>query len=85
MEKVTQEEIKKREKAVEILTAFRTKGLKDWNYTAGEFNTALDVAIADMQEVIDIKRILYKEEEDQGDYPGVVENQFDNMTGSMNL
>ena len=63
METVTQEEIKKREKAIEILTAFRTKGLKDWNYTAGEFNTALDVAIADMQEVIDIKRILYNQEE----------------------
>ena len=60
MEKVTQEEIKKREKAIEILTAFRTKGLKDWNYTAGEFNTALDVAVADIQEVIDIKRILYE-------------------------
>ena len=65
MEKVTQEEIKKREKAIEILMNFRTKGLKDWNYTAGEFNTALDVAIADMQEVIDIKRILYKEGENE--------------------
>ena len=63
METVTQEEIKKREKAIEILTNFRTKGLKDWNYTAGEFNTALDVAIADMKEVIDIKRILYNQEE----------------------
>lgn len=60
---MTQGEIKKREKAIEILMNFRTKGLKGWNYTAGEFDAALDVAIADMQEVIDIKRILYNQEE----------------------
>ena len=45
-------------------------------YSEGEINVMKCIA----SELIDIGK-----HEDLGDYPGVIENQFDNMTGSMNL
>jgi len=47
------------------------------HYSEGERNV--------MRCIVSALLDILKSKEDFGDYPGVVEDQFDNMTGSMNL
>lgn len=50
-------------------------------YEAGEILEAKDMAIEFINNITDFET----ESEDLGDYPDTIHNQFDNMTGSMNL
>ena len=52
---------------------------------AGEVCVLLDEEKMDVVLGVMEKFGAVHEEEDQGDYPDVAPNQFDNMTGSMNL
>ncbi len=54
------------------------------DYTLAEFYCNMISGWAEVKCLVDI-RIEPQESEDLGDYPDAIHNQFDNMTGSMNL
>lgn len=65
---------------IEVLQEIRQEIDKWHHLTDKAFNDGIDTAL----EIID-KHIKEIEGEDLGDYPDTIQNQFDNMTGSMNL
>ena len=54
-------------------------------YLSNEGKQKLECFLMAVRNAVEIEDIEPQESEDLGDYPDTIHNQFDNMTGSMNL